>query len=56
MNNSIILVHTGESQVPDYLFINLEILRRLNSTITIYLIIDKINIEKEKFSRKNLFI
>jgi hypothetical protein len=45
MNNSIILVHTGESQVPDYLFINLEILRRLNSTITIFLIIDKINID-----------
>ena len=45
MNNSIILVHTGESQVPDYLFINLEILRKLNSTITIFLIIDKINID-----------
>lgn len=45
MNNSIILVHSGKSRIPDYLFVNLEILRKLNSSITIYLIIDEINLD-----------
>ena len=43
MTSCMILVHTGNSLIPDYLFFNLKILQQLNKTIVIYIIVDKIN-------------
>jgi len=51
---SIILVHSGQSSLPDYLFDNLKILLFLNPNVKIYLIADLINYDN--FVSKSMFL